>query len=123
MSLPTRRDPPPPSKPVEEKVKRRQVFPRTIQWQQGSIIFRRDLVTGRQKISIAEIPHYGRLADTFKVTSVSEINPRRNRIDMGGIDAIVSATGVRFVQDDGVGVRQRRVRQRNTYGRSRSGGF
>ena len=99
------------------------MFPRIVQWKQGSLIFTLDLLTGSRRIRMTDTPHYGRPADTFRVISVSDIQPKRNRVDLGEIDAVIDEHGLRFVRDDGAGVRQRRIPQRNTYGRVRAGAF
>ena len=115
---------PPPSEPPPSRPEKRRsiskTYPRTVQWKIGSLQFTRDLLTGRQRVVVTDDIHTGRPADSFKVITVSDVPPRRHRIDMGEIDAIVDGQGLRFVRDDNAAVRQRRVPQRNTYGRRRS---
>ena len=73
-------------------------YPRIVEWPQGGSLIRKDLLSGfttyrRNPGDVTQSPW-----DGFKVIRKSTTPPKRQRLDLGVVDVLVSPTGLRFVQ-------------------------
>ena len=72
-------------------------YPRVVEWPQGGSIVRKDLVDGSTRFRKNTGDITQRPWDGFKVVAKSATPPKRQRLDLGAVDVLVSPSGLRFV--------------------------
>ncbi len=85
--------------PIRFKVKGKALpegqFPRIVEWKQGFVVFRKDLVSGQLITTGTKQP--GRPRDTLKVITTSRKRPRTQVEKLGIVNLVVTAVGLDFV--------------------------
>lgn len=69
-------------------------YPRVVWWDQGSFDVRLDLLTGQRTYGISR--SRATPEESFRVLTTSKTPPKLRRFNMGVVDALVEAGGLRF---------------------------
>ena len=98
-SSPRLRTPEPHSTPNEVKrtMERRGYYPRTVEWQVGTVKHKLNLATGDHKT--ARSAEQARTDENYRVLEWTHRRTPRREIDLGPIDIHVDAAGLRYVRD------------------------
>ena len=97
------RPPRPPGRPIAPRLPSgesldRGEYIRAVEWPQGGSIIRKDVVTGRTTFRRNPGDPTQSPMDGFQVVSKSQVKPRRQSLDLGVVDVIISPTTLRFVR-------------------------